>query len=226
MSGTDLVRTVPDAQEMLALKLMIRDVAGTSLVPKAYRNKPYEILACVLTGRGLGLDPMHALRAIYIVDGKATLSTELMVALARRAGHSITGTMGAAEATAKGKRGDNGDSMEVTWTLAMAERVGLLSKDNWKNYPEAMLWSRAVSQLCRALFPDVMAAAAYVADEAELTAEQQVEQVAADLPLPDDGSVVVEEPLEGTVVENEAEAEADEQATFEIPDSAKPKGDE
>jgi len=64
-----------------------------------------------------------------------------------------------------GKRSDNGDEMSVTWTLEMAERAGLLNKQNWKKYPEAMLWARAASQLCRMLFADCFAGATYTPEE-------------------------------------------------------------
>jgi hypothetical protein len=60
--------------------------------------------------------------------------------------------------------------MTSTWTLAMAERAGLANKQNWKRYPEAMLWARAVSQLCRMLFADCFAGATYTTEE--LGAEQ------------------------------------------------------
>src|SRR5947208_2958887 len=109
-NGQELVlRATPDAGELEAIKEQVRLIANTEFVPKAYRNNPHAILACVLTGRGLGLDPMHALRSIYVVDGKPTLSAELMVALAREQGHSITGNFAPDAVTVKGKRGDNGD---------------------------------------------------------------------------------------------------------------------
>jgi hypothetical protein len=57
--------------------------------------------------------------------------------------------------------------MTVEWTMAMAERAGLASKQNWRKYPEAMLWARAVSQLCRELFADCFAGATYTPEELE-----------------------------------------------------------
>lgn len=47
----------------------------------------------------------------------------------------------------------------------MARRVGLLNRPSWQRYPEAMLWARAVSWLCRRLFADVIGALAYTPDE-------------------------------------------------------------
>jgi hypothetical protein len=47
----------------------------------------------------------------------------------------------------------------------MAEQAGLLGKQNWKRYKSAMLWARAVSQLCRMLFADCFAGATYTTEE-------------------------------------------------------------
>src|SRR5579872_1535656 len=158
----------PSSTEMLTNE-QLRYIASTDFVPKNLRGNLPAILACVATGRALGIPDMAALRSIHIVDGKATFSAELMVSLVRKRGHSITGRIGDGKATVTGKRGDNGDEMSVVWTMEMADRAGLLGKDNWKKYPDSMLWARAVSQLCRMLFADVFAGQTYTPDETELT---------------------------------------------------------
>lgn len=140
-------------------------LARTEFVQRELRGNMPAILACVATGRALGIDDMTALRSIYVIEGKATFSAELMVMLVRRRGHSITGEVTEGKATAIGTRADTGDSMTSTWTLAMAERAGLLNKQNWRKYPESMLWARAVSQLCRMLFADCFAGATYTTEE-------------------------------------------------------------
>lgn len=154
----------------------LKFIVNSELVPRAYRGKPADIFACVLLGRQLGIGDMHALRAIHVVDGKATISAELMTALVRQRGHSITADQQEGRVEIKGRRADNGDEMTVTWTKQMAERAGLMGKDNWKRYPEAMLWARGVSQLCRMLFPDVLAGVSYTSDEAELSPEQRIDE--------------------------------------------------
>lgn len=142
-------------------------ISSTEFIPKHLRGNMPAIMACVATGRELGLGDMEALRSIYVVDGRPTLSAELMVRLVRKRGHSITGDFAAESCTVTGKRRDNGDTITVTWTRAMAQQAGLLGKDNWKKYEPAMLWSRAVSQLCRMLFGDVLTGVHYSAEELE-----------------------------------------------------------
>lgn len=183
MTSTDVALVHASQSPFVAERLsveQIKYIQNTDLVPKNYRGNVAAIMACVLTGRALGLDDMASLRWIYVVDGRATLATECMVTLTRQKGHSITGKVTDKEATVTGRRVDNGDEMTVTWTIEMAQRAGLAGKQNWKHYPEAMLWSRAVSQLVRMLFSDVLLGLAYTADEM--------------------GDVTVEVPGEGTFV--------------------------
>ncbi len=169
MTGTDIARTTTFAQRQ-SVQLTTQQleyIAGTEFVPKGLRGNMPAILACVATGRELGIGDMTALKSIHVIDGRPTFSAELMVLLVRRAGHSISGKVGADTATVTGTRADNGDTMEVTWTTEMAKRAGLLSKQNWVKYTESMLWARAVSQLCRMLFADCFAGATYTAEELE-----------------------------------------------------------
>jgi hypothetical protein len=162
--GNDLV--VREAHQMNVMTgAQLKVIAHTEFVPVGMRGKESAILACVLTGRALGIDDMTALRSIHIIDGKATFSAELMVQLVRRRGHSIVGNFSATSCTVTGKRADNGDEMTVTWTKEMAQEAGLLGKNNWKKYGASMLWARAVSQLSRMLFADCFAGSTYTEDE-------------------------------------------------------------
>jgi len=174
---TEVERYQAPQMERLAPET-VKGIANTELIPKELRGNVPAIIATILKGRSIGLDDMSALTAIHFIEGKPTLSAETKVLLARRAGHSITGDFGDGAVTVKGKRGDNGDEMAVTWTKEMAVRAGLADKKNWKTYPEAMLWARAVSQLCRMLFADALLGSSYTPEELELTPE---DKVAADI---------------------------------------------
>lgn len=145
----------------------LKYIANTDYIPKSLKGNLPAIIACVSTGRELGLGDLESLRSIYIVDGRPTFSADLMARQVRKRGHSISGDFTDEQATAVGKRKDNGDTMTVTWTMDMAKRAGLAGKQNWKNYPEAMLWARAVSQLCRMLFGDCLSGVVYTREELE-----------------------------------------------------------
>lgn len=141
-------------------------LSKSGIVPKAFRDKPADVLAACLWGAEIGLGPMASMGYIDVIDGNPTLNTEGRMALVRRAGHSVVIEADDQHATVTGKRRDTGDAQTVTFTIKMAQRAGLASKQVWKSYPEAMLTSRALSQLCRNLFPDVMMGMSYAPEEA------------------------------------------------------------
>lgn len=164
---------IEDASTLDSLKEHIRLIANTELVPAQYRNRPHAILAAIQIGREIGLAPFEALSDIYIPiardgtpKGKPGLYASAMVKLARRASHSISGQVDTQKAVVRGKRADTGDEMQVTFTLKEAERRGLIrDPSQWQSNPEDMLWARAVSRLCRRLFPDALGSMPYTPEE-------------------------------------------------------------
>lgn len=203
--STDLVRqdtaaplvtrpSVVNPDEWAMLAQIANTIATTEFVPRGLRGNKAAVMACLLFGREQGIGPMTALKEVSMVDGSPSMSAALMAAKIRSAGHSLTrreirdekGNLVATEA--HGKRGDNGDEDVFRFSLDMAARAGLVNKNNWKQYPEAMMWARAVSQIARTLFSDVFIGSIYTAEElgaAETDEHGQVIEVAAALPEPD-----------------------------------------
>ena len=142
-------------------------ISNTEFVPKDLRGKPEAMLACVLMGREVGLGPLQSLQMIDNIDGRPSMSAELLNAMIRAQGHSIQIVeMSSEGVTLRGKRCDNGDEATFTFGPAEAARAGLSSKTNYTRYPESMFLARALSMLARFLFPDVVAAFhAYIPEE-------------------------------------------------------------
>lgn len=168
------------------LQAQAEALAGSAFVPAPYRGKPGDVLAAGLYGQEIGLGISAALSYIHVINGRPTLSAEGMVALIRARGHSIGGETTAQVAIVRGKRADTGDEMSVEWTIEMADRAGLLKKagSNWAAYPESMLWARAVSQLARMLFPDVLLGLSYTPEEARDFEPVEVISVTTTRPQP------------------------------------------
>ena len=142
-------------------------IHDTPFVSRAMRGKPHYVLACILFGDELGIGPMQSLASIHVIDGRPAASPELMRALVNRAGHRLDVVEKTGEkVTLRGVRADTGSTAEVTFTMEDAKRAGLAGKDNWKNYPRAMLMARATSELCRDIFSDVIAGLSYTPEEA------------------------------------------------------------
>lgn len=155
----------PSTDELDSYMRQAEMMAKSGMVPAHFRGKPADIMVAALAGRELGMAPIAALQHVVVISGKPTLSAEGRVALLRKHGHSLTGTASPERAVVTGKRRDTGDEITVEWTIQMAQRAGLLRNNTWKQYPEAMLWARAVSQLSRMLFPDVFLGVSYTAEE-------------------------------------------------------------
>lgn len=180
-------------------------IANTEFVPAALRGKPAALLAAILTGRELGLGPMESLRSIDVIDGRPSPSAEWMTARIFEAGHTIEVIEQTDQVcTIKGtryvlfiKQGEPQRepvvSQTVTFTIEMAERARLTGKFNWKAYPEAMLYWRAVAQLARQLFPDVLRGIKHLPEE--LGDDSWIEAT----PLLEEGQAVVVDENDGTV---------------------------
>jgi len=142
---------------------------------------PAKVLLLAETGSMLGLHPMAALQSIHIIEGKPTLSANLLAALVRRAGHRLRVTTsgdwktGTFVARAVLIRSDDPDfEFVVEWTKERAATAGLAGKGNWNKYPEAMCKARAITEVIREGAPDVTIVAAYTPEElgaAEVTEE-------------------------------------------------------
>jgi hypothetical protein len=65
----------------------------------------------------------------------------------------------------RGRRKDSAAWQQVEWTTARAGQLGLLSKDQWKKQPQAMLVARATGEICRLIAADALFAMPYAAEE-------------------------------------------------------------
>ena len=132
-------------------------LVSSRFLPKAI-DTAEKAIAVIMTGKELGLGTMQSLRSIHIVEGKPTMAAELMSALvAERIPGALLRVAETSEKRCVVEAGRPGtQATNFTWTLEDARVAGLLNKDNWKKYPRAMLRSRAVSEACRAVFPDAI----------------------------------------------------------------------
>ena len=138
---------------------LAKALAPSSLLPAHLRGKPADVLVVVLTGRELGLSPMQSIRGMYVVNGKAAISADLMVGLAVSKPQcryfrliESTGTTATYETLREGS-----EPVRLSFTLAQAKTAGLLTNATWAKYPDAMLRARASSALARAVYPDLLA---------------------------------------------------------------------
>lgn len=120
-------------------------------------NTPEKALAIMQKGKELGIPPMEALSSINVIQGKPSVSPQLMLALARRTGELIDLKMDANDKGATVTVTRKGQSPYTTsFGVKEATEMGLINKDNYKKQPAVMYQWRAVAQNLRVTFPDAI----------------------------------------------------------------------
>jgi len=118
------------------------------------------IFAIVQKAKILGIHPLEALNgSLYYVQGKVEMSSQIMAQLIRQDGNSIQKDPKSDDTICilHGKRKDNGDQWTESFSIVDAKRAGIYKENGpWAKYPRNMLYSRALSNLARQLFPDVI----------------------------------------------------------------------
>ena len=115
-------------------------LAKTPFVPQSLRGATPDITAAnitavILTGQELNLQPMRA---------------NTMRGLVQSHGHEVWVEISTAtRAIVKGRRKGEEHIQESKWDMDRAKGLGLVSKDNWRKQPTAMLIARATSELSR-----------------------------------------------------------------------------
>ena len=181
-NGTGLARVEPQSQALGisggvridsmrdVFKLAEQLAEARGFVPDHYIGKPTAIAAAMLTGIELGLGPMLSLRAVYIVKGKPSLSAQLMVMLAQRAGVKVRWLKSDATIATIGVTLPGAAEQSMSFTKEDAERAGLWGQQGpWKQYPANMLRARCASNAIAAFCPYVLGGGVYEAESGETT---------------------------------------------------------
>ena len=130
----------------------IARLAPSTILPTAYRGNAANAFVAAETGAALGLEPLQALASIAVINGRATLSSDLMAAVIRRAGHTLRIVENSPESvTATLIRADDKKfEFTVTWDKDKATKAGLWGqKGPWSQYPTQMLRARAITEVAR-----------------------------------------------------------------------------
>ena len=130
----------------------IARLAPSTILPTAYRGNAANAFVAAETGAALGLEPLQALASIAVINGRATLSSDLMAAVIRRAGHTLRIVENSPESvTATLIRADDKTfKFEVTWDKDKAVKAGLWGQRGpWSQYPTQMLRARAITEVAR-----------------------------------------------------------------------------
>lgn len=166
-------KTLTEARELATT------LAGARTIPEALQKSPADVLAIVMAGAELGLAPMQSVRALVLIKGKPTLSADAMGALVKSrrdvCEYLVVKHSDGERATYETKRVGDPQATTMGFTKAEAAAAGL-NGDNWRKFPAAMLRARALSAICRAVYPDLLLG---VYDPDELAPERDAAPVVA-----------------------------------------------
>ncbi len=166
--------------EWQVLKEMAQTMMVTGFLPKSL-TKPEQVIFIIMKGREIGMGPMQALSQIDIIQGVTCLKAEGMLAQVLK--HCPQARIDyiqnddhacVIEATRPGSAPNR-----FSFSMEDATKAGLAGKDNWKKFTRAMLRSRCVSEMCRALFPDAIQGCSYTPEEIQdsIPEKQEIKRV-------------------------------------------------
>ncbi len=132
-------------------------VYDSGMAPKGFNNAQ-AVLVAMQSGMELGLSPMRAIQSVAVVNGRAALWGDAMLAIAKSSGlvESVIETAGDTSATCVVRLRD-GEMVSRTFSIDDAKTAGLWNKTGpWTQYPKRMLQMRARSFALRDAVPEAL----------------------------------------------------------------------
>lgn len=150
----------------------------------------------VIAGQELGIGPVAAMTGIHLVQGKVTLSANLIAGQIKRSGRYDYRAR-IEDEVVEVVFFEHGDEIgRSKFDKADAQAAGLWGKAGpWKQHPRNMLFARAMSNGAKWFCPDVFAGPVYTPDELGATVDGETGEVidlpAAPAPAPVDPAMQV-----------------------------------
>ena len=114
---------------------------------------PEQAIALMLIAQAEGMHPAIAARDYHVIQGRPALKADAMLARFQSAGGKVQWEIYTDEEVKATFSHNAGGTITLSWTLAQAKKIGLATKDSWKNYPRAMLRARVISEGIRTVYP-------------------------------------------------------------------------
>jgi hypothetical protein len=145
---------------------------GETLAKSGYFADAKDAAQCVvkvLAGRELGVPPVAAMTGVYIIQGKPTLSANLMASIIKRSGKYNYRVLQMDAQVCEIEFFEQGQSIgKSTFSMQDAKVAGALdgkNKHTWTAFPRNMLFARALSNGARWYTPDIFSGPIYTPEE-------------------------------------------------------------
>lgn len=168
------------SQELDAAYHLAQSVCQTPFAPQHFRGKPEDAAVAMLFGRSLKMDPLIALKSIYLVHGTPALYAQAMYSIALREGHQIE-RVHATEQSVKFRcrRKGSRDWQDVEWSIDRARKAGYTSNKKYMENPVGMLTEKCKAEAAKLVAGDALSGMASV-EEVELGDYEAAEIVSSE----------------------------------------------
>lgn len=168
---------------------------------------PEQAIALMLIAQAEGMHPAIAARDYHVIQNRPALKADAMLARFQAAGGKVEWKVYTdAEVTGIFSH-PSGGSVTLTWTLEQAKKikswsgekgreVSLTEKDNWRNYPRAMLRARVISEGIRTVYPGCVVGVYSVEEVSDFDdkprREKDITPPAEEAPVIEDAPIVID----------------------------------
>lgn len=138
-----------------------------------------QALALMLVAQAEGQHPATIAQDYDIIQGRAARKTHSVLARFQQAGGSVQWhelTDSKADASFSHPQGG---TLRMVWTIEQARKANLTGKDNWKNYPRAMLRARCIAEGVRAVYPAAIGGLLVSEEASDMPSHQAPRQMGA-----------------------------------------------
>ena len=141
------------------LARLARVFAASGLFGRA-GNQDTQVAECairLMAGMEAGFSPFASATGVHIINGRPAFSANLLAQAVRRHPDYDYRVLEKTAQLCRIRFLSRGETLgEELFTIEMAERAGLLKNPTWRSYPEAMLFSRALTAGMRTHCPDAL----------------------------------------------------------------------
>lgn len=167
MSQLPVLMPLAEVKELVSIYLKSGLASGIKTVEQG--------IVVAMLGMEMGMQPLHALRSLHVMDGKPVLASEALVALVHKGGRcryfrcvESTAEKAVFETMALG----DPEPTRLTFSMEDAKRAGLAGRGPWSKYPQAMLRARCAMALARAHYPDAVMGALEEGEARDIAADK------------------------------------------------------
>jgi hypothetical protein len=167
MSQLPVIMPLSEVKELVSIYLKSGLASGIKSVEQG--------IVVAMLGMEMGMQPLHALRSLHVMDGKPVLASEALVALVHKGGRCryfrcVEST--AERATFETMAISDPEPTRLTFSMEDAKRAGLAGRGPWQKYPQAMLRARCAMALARAHYPDAVMGALEEGEARDIAADK------------------------------------------------------